>query len=206
MKRIGHKLGVGSKSIVGYVSGRGESLVVNDTLKDATYYANPILPDTRSEAAIPLKVGDRILGVLDVQSTQPYAFNEENLRTLEILSDQLAVAVVNTELFSETQEHLSQQRLLHHITTSAASGATLEDALETSVKGLQVTLGGDRVSILLLDKDRKTLEMSASMGYSEEARTYPRAHRYRHYRLGGYSPQTPARGRCDERPALHCRQ
>lgn len=169
LKRIGHKLGVGSKSIVGYVSGRGETLVVNDTLKDATYYANPILPETRSEAAIPLKVGERILGVLDVQSTQPYAFNEENLRTLEILADQLAVAVVNTELFAETQEHLSQHRLLHHITTSAASGSTLEDALDATVKGLQVTLGGDRVSILLLDADRKMLEMRASMGYSEDA-------------------------------------
>jgi GAF domain-containing protein/HAMP domain-containing protein len=169
LKRTGHKLGVGSKSIVGYVSGRGETLVVNDTLKDATYYANPILPETRSEAAIPLKVGERILGVLDVQSTQPYAFNEENLRTLEILADQLAVAVVNTELFAETQEHLSQHRLLHHITTSAASGSTLEDALDATVKGLQVTLGGDRVSILLLDAERKMLEMRASMGYSEDA-------------------------------------
>lgn len=169
LKRMGHKLGVGSKSIVGYVAGRGETLVVSDTLKDATYFANPILPDTRSEAAIPLKVGERILGVLDVQSTQPYAFNEENLRTLEILADQLAVAVVNTELFAETQEHLSQHRLLHHITTSAASGSTLEDALEATVKGLQVTLGGDRVAILLLDKERKMLEMQASIGYSEDA-------------------------------------
>ncbi|RJP47912.1 MAG: GAF domain-containing protein [Anaerolineaceae bacterium] len=172
LKRIGHKLAVGSKSIVGYVSGQGENLVVNDTLKDATYYANPILPDTRSEAAIPLKVGERILGVLDVQSTQPYAFNEENLGTLTILADQLGVAVVNTELFAETQEHLSQHRLLHHITTSAASGSTLEDALDTTVRGLQVTLGGDRVSILLLDRERKVLEMRASMGYSEDAAAF----------------------------------
>lgn len=169
LKRMGHKLAVGSKSIVGYVTGRGESLVVNDALKDATYYANPILPDTRSEAAIPLKVGERILGALDVQSVLPYAFNEENLRTLAILADQLAVAVVNTELFAETQEHLSQHRLLHHITTSAASGATLEEALETTVRGLQVTLGGDRVSILLLDRDRKTLEVRAFVGYSDDA-------------------------------------
>ncbi|MBI5932226.1 MAG: GAF domain-containing protein [Chloroflexi bacterium] len=169
LKRTGHKLAVGSKSIVGYVTGRGESLVVNDTLKDATYFANPVLPDTRSEAAIPLKVGERILGALDVQSGLPYAFNDENLRTLEILADQLAVAVVNTELFAETQEHLSQHRLLHHITTSAASGATLEEALETTVRGLQVTLGGDRVSILLLDRDRKMLEMRAFVGYAEDA-------------------------------------
>jgi GAF domain-containing protein/HAMP domain-containing protein len=168
MKRTGHKLGVGSKSIVGYVAGRGELLVVNDTAKDATYYANPLLPDTRAEAAIPLKVGDRIVGVLDVQSAHPFAFHEDNLRTLQILADQMAVAVVNSELFAETQEHLSQHRLLHHITTTAASGTTLEEALENAVTGLQVTLGGDRVSIMLTDREKKVLEVKAAVGYSEE--------------------------------------
>ena len=168
LKRAGHKLGVGSKSIVGYVSGRGEMLVINDAAKDPTYYANPLLPETRSEAAIPLKVSDRILGVLDVQSTQIFAFNDDNLRTLQILADQMAVAVANSELFSETQEHLSQHRLLHHITTTAASGTTLEEALTSAVNGLQVTLGGDRVMILLLDRDRKELQVKASVGYSEE--------------------------------------
>ncbi len=168
MKRAGYKIGVGSKSIVGFVSGRGEQLVVNDTARDATYYANPLLPDTRAEAAIPLKVGDRILGVLDIQSTKPYSFSEDNLRSLQILADQLAVAVVNTELFAETQEHLSQHRLLHHITTTAASGTTLEEALESAVNGLQVTLGGDRVAILLADREKKMLEVKASMGYSDD--------------------------------------
>ena len=168
MKRSGHKLGVGSKSIVGYVAGQGESLIVNDTVKDATYYPNPLLPETRAEAAIPLKVSERILGVLDVQSAQPYGFTEENIRTLQILADQLAVAVVNSELFAETQEHLSQHRLLHHITTTAASGTTLEEALESAVKGLQVTLGGDRVAILLVDREHKNLEVKAAVGYSAE--------------------------------------
>ncbi|MFN3492555.1 MAG: GAF domain-containing protein, partial [Anaerolineales bacterium] len=161
-------IGVGSKSIVGFVTGRGETLVVNDTSKDATYYANPLLPDTRAEAAIPLRVGDRILGALDVQSTKPYSFSEDNLRSLQILADQLAVAVANTELFAETQEHLSQHRLLHHITSTAASGTTLEEALESAVKGLQVTLGGDRVTILLLDREKKTLEVKAAVGYAND--------------------------------------
>jgi GAF domain-containing protein len=168
LKRAGHKIGVGSKSIVGFVSGRGEPLVVNDTTRDATYFANPLLPDTRAEAAIPLKVGERILGVLDVQSTKPYSFYEDNLRSLQILADQLAVAVVNTELFAETQEHLSQHRLLHHITTTAASGTTLEEALESAVNGLQVTLGGDRVTILMANREKKVLEIKASMGYAED--------------------------------------
>lgn len=168
LKRLGHKIAIGSKSIVGYVSSRGEPLVVNDTARDATYYANPLLPETRAEAAIPLKVGERIVGALDVQSILPFAFTEDNLRSLQILADQMAVAVVNSELFAETQEHLSQHRLLHHITTTAASGTTLEEALDSAVGGLQVTLGGDRVTILLLDKHRRELEIKASVGYSED--------------------------------------
>ncbi len=166
LKRSGHKLAVGSKSIVGFVAGQGESLIVNDTTRDATYYPNPLLPYTRSEAAIPLKVGDRIVGVLDVQSNQLFAFDEDNLRTLQILADQLAIAVVNSELFAETQEHLAQHRLLHHITTTAASGTTLDEALQSAVNGLQVTLGGDRVAILLADREKKMLEVRAAVGYA----------------------------------------
>ena len=168
MKRIGHKLEVGSKSVVGFVSKQGEPLVINDTLKDATHLPNPMLPETRAEAAIPLKVGDRILGVLDVQSTVPFSFNPNDIETFQVLADQLAIAVNNTELFAETQEHLSQHRLLHHITTSAASGSTLDEALSATVEGLQVTLGGDRVSILLADTERKNLFPKAWVGYSEE--------------------------------------
>lgn len=167
MKRMGHKLGIGSKSVVGLVAGKGEMLIVNDTSRDATYFANPLTPRTRAEAAIPLKVGDRIVGVLDVQSTQAYAFSNDNLRILQILADQLAIAVINTELFAETQEHLAQHRLLHHITTTAASGTTLDEALQSAVGGLQVTLGGDRVSILLVDREKKILEVKAAVGYAE---------------------------------------
>ena len=168
LKRAGHKLGIGSKSIVGYVAGNGEPLIVNDTTRDVTYYPNPILPDTRAEAAIPLKVGDRIVGVLDVQSEHAYAFSDEKLRILQILADQLAIAVVNSELFAETQEHLAQHRLLHHITTTAASGTTLDEALQSAVNGLQVTLGGDRVAIMLVDRDKKTLQVRAAVGYADD--------------------------------------
>jgi len=168
LKRSGYKLGVGSKSIIGFVAGNGEQLVVNDTTRDATYYANALLPETRSEAAIPLKAREQILGVLDVQSNKAYAFSDDNLRILQILSDQLAIAVVNSELFAETQEHLAQHRLLHHITTTAASGTTLDEALQSAVNGLQVTLGGDRVAIMLADREKKMLEVRAAVGYASD--------------------------------------
>jgi GAF domain-containing protein len=166
LKRAGHKLGIGSKSVVGYVAEHGEPLIVNDTARNATYYANPVLPETRAETGLPLKVGDRIVGVLDVQSKQAYAFSDQNLRTLQILADQLAIAVVNSELFAETQEHLAQHRLLHHITTTAASGTTLDEALQSAVNGVQVTLGGDRVSILLADREKRILMVRAAVGYA----------------------------------------
>jgi len=168
MKGDGHKLAVGSKSIVGYASGKGEALIVGDVTKDITHKPNPLLPETRAEAGIPIKIGDRILGVLDVQSTVPFAFGPENIRTLQTLADQLAIAINNSELLAETQEHLSQHRLLYHITTSAASGTTLEEALSSAVKGLQVTLGGDRVLIMLSDRERKNLRGKAWVGYSAE--------------------------------------
>lgn len=167
-KRSGYKLQVGSQSIIGSVAEKGETLVANDVSRDLLYMPHPALPDTKSEAAIALKVGERILGVLDVQSERTYAFSNDNLRILQILADQLSIAVINTELFAETQEHLAQHRLLHHVTTTAASGTTLDEALQSAVNGLQVTLGGDRVIILLLDREKKALEVKAAVGYAEE--------------------------------------
>jgi GAF domain-containing protein len=168
MKRAGHKLGIGSKSIVGYVTQQKEALIVKDVTKDPNYFANPFLPETRAEAGLPLKVGERILGVLDVQSQRPYAFTDENIKILQILSDQLAIAVVNSELFAEAQERLSQHRLLHHVTTAAASSTTIEEALNSAVQGLQVILGGDQISIMMADKEQKMLEVRSAMGYPNE--------------------------------------
>jgi GAF domain-containing protein len=168
MKRAGHKLGVGSKSIVGYVTQQKEALIVKDVTKDPNYYANPLLPETRAEACLPLKVGDRILGVLDVQSKRPYAFTDENIKILQILADQLAVAVVNSELFAEAQERLSQHRLLHHVTTAAASSTTIEEALNSAVQGLQVILGGDQIAIMMADREQKMLDVKSAIGYPNE--------------------------------------
>jgi sigma-B regulation protein RsbU (phosphoserine phosphatase) len=127
-----------------------------------------LLPDTKAEACLPLKVSDRVLGVLDVQSTRAYVFTSENIKILQILADQLAVAVVNSELFAEAQERLSQHRLLHHVTTAAASSTTIEEALNSAVQGLQVTLGGDQIAILLADKDQKILEVRSAIGYPND--------------------------------------
>jgi GAF domain-containing protein len=167
MKATGHRLKVGSNSIVGYVTSKGESLIVNDTNQSPIHLPNPLLPETRAEAGIPIKVSDRIIGMLDIQSRRPFAFSEEAVKILQIVADQIAVAFVNSELFADAQERLSQHRLLHHVTTAAASSTTIEEALNSAVQGLQVTLGGDQISILLADRENKTLEVKSAMGYTD---------------------------------------
>jgi GAF domain-containing protein len=167
MKAAGHKLQVGSSSIVGYVTSKGEPLIVNDTNRSPIHLPNPLLPETRAEIGVPIKVGERIIGMLDVQSKRPFDFGDETVKILQIVADQIAVAFVNSELFADAQERLSQHRLLHHVTTAAASSTTIDEALNSAVQGLQVTLGGDQISILLADRENKTLEVKSAIGYAD---------------------------------------
>ncbi|HKJ28533.1 MAG TPA: GAF domain-containing protein, partial [Anaerolineales bacterium] len=163
----GHRLKIGSQSVIGYVTANRSPLVVNDVTKDPTHRFNPLLPDTRAELGLPIMLGDKLLGAIDVQSTTPYSFSSDDIEVLQILANQLAVAIENANLFTETQEHLAQHRLIHHVTTVSASSKSIEDALSSAVQGLRVTLG-DHVSILLLDANKRMLRVSASSGYEQD--------------------------------------
>lgn len=164
MKNEQHKLKVGSKSVIGYVTQNRKPLVVNDVTQDPTHKFNPLLPETRAELGLPILLGNQILGALDVQSTAPYAFSPDDIEVLQIFANQLAVAINNANLFMQTQEHLAQHRLIHHVTTVAASSKTIEDALSSTVQALRVTLG-DFVSILMLDRKSNLLRVVAASGY-----------------------------------------
>ena len=105
-----HRLEVGSQSIVGYVAARGERRIALDVGQDAVFFDNPDLPDTRSEMAVPLRVGSTILGVLDVQSTERQAFTDEDVTTLQALADQVAMAVSNAQLLQQVEASAEAER------------------------------------------------------------------------------------------------
>jgi len=102
-----HKLKLDTNSIVGYTTLRGEPRIALDVGADAVFFNNPDLPDTRSEIALPLRVGGRVIGALDVQSTEPNAFTQEDVNVASILADQIAIAIENARLFSEAHAALS---------------------------------------------------------------------------------------------------
>lgn len=93
-----HQLRVGGTGIVGYVAQSGSPRIALDTGMDAVFFNNPDLPDTRSEISLPLKYGNMIIGVLDVQSTDSSAFNDEDINTLTTLANQVAVIVANLQI------------------------------------------------------------------------------------------------------------
>lgn len=105
-----HALKVGEVGIVGYVAKHKLPRIALDVGEDAVYFNNPDLPETRSEMALPILSGGQIIGVLDVQSTQAQAFTQEDISILQLLADQLAVAIENANLFSLNEKALAESQ------------------------------------------------------------------------------------------------
>lgn len=107
-----HKLKVGEQGIVGYVTSTGNARIALDVGEDAVHFDNPELPDTRSEMALPLFYGGRLIGALDVQSERPNAFSDDDISSLKVLADQVSMAINNAMLFEELQTSLESERKL----------------------------------------------------------------------------------------------
>ena len=108
-----HRLKVGEQGIVGYVTDTGQARIALDVGKDAVHFNTPELPHTRSEMALPLFYGGRIYGALDVQSTEPNAFSEQDTSALRVLADQVSMAISNAILFEELQQSLEAERKVY---------------------------------------------------------------------------------------------
>lgn len=104
MLKRNHKLKIGQVGIVGFSAATGQARIALDTGEDAVYFNNPDLPTTRSEMAIPLRVGENVIGILDVQSEQTGAFDEDDIELLSIVADQVSIAIQNARQFQAAQK------------------------------------------------------------------------------------------------------
>jgi signal transduction histidine kinase len=120
-------LEVDQESIVGWVARIGEPLCVNDVSKEPRYRAIEALGDTKSELAVAIKLGDKVFGVLDIESAKHHAFGEADIFTAQTLADQLAVAIENARLYGETREMAvmeERNRMAREIHDTLAQGFT----------------------------------------------------------------------------------
>jgi GAF domain-containing protein len=117
-----HRLRVGTEGIVGYVTSSGEPRIAMDVGKDPVYFNNPDLPETHSEMALPLQSEGRIVGALDVQSTETSAFTSDDIQMLSLLANQVSLAIENARLFDETRVALAEAEAVTRQFTREAWG------------------------------------------------------------------------------------
>ncbi len=112
----GHRLAMG-RGVVGTAAATGQSILATDVRQDRDWRPNPDLPDTQGELAVPIKLRERVMGILDVQSDQAGALTEEDQLLLEGLCGQVAIAIEDTRLRLEMEERLKELNTMYRVTS-----------------------------------------------------------------------------------------
>jgi GAF domain-containing protein/CheY-like chemotaxis protein len=171
MKRQDYKLAVGSRSIIGHVTERGIPLVINDVTQDPIHRPNPLLPETRAELGIPLKIGSRVIGAIDVQSVEINAFNPDDIAVIQTLADQIAVAVDNARSYElaqkaiqETEQRVQELSVLFDINQALANVSVepVEIAQIVALKLFEV-MEVSHCSVFMLQEDRSPPQLLADL-------------------------------------------
>ena len=137
-----HQLKSG-QGIVGTVAATNESFFSNDVEQALNFVQNPLLPDTRSELAVPLRKAERVIGVLDIQSDQLDRFTASDLALMQSLANQIAVSVDNLRLVEETQQALRENERLNARLTREGWEKTAEERSHRAYR----FIGGDQKRI-----------------------------------------------------------
>ncbi len=129
------------QGIIGVAAQSGEEIMACEVSQDDRYRHTDLLPETRSEAAFPLKIEGRINGVLDVQSNQPYAFHEIDMLVLRALADNIATAVESARLYGDLRRRAEQLSSVAEVSNAITSILDLDELLEIVISLITNRLG-----------------------------------------------------------------
>jgi GAF domain-containing protein len=149
LKERAHQLELDKPSMVGYAIAQRKARIALDVGDDPVRFANPLLPETRSEIALPLIAGNRVLGALDVQSTQAATFDETSAAVLQAMADQIAVALNTAEQFKEAETRARRQSELTQFGRALFSAAAMEDLYRTLATALPGLVPHEYLSLTL---------------------------------------------------------
>ncbi len=153
----GQRLEVDGSTLIGSaIASARPRIALRDEI-EAMRRANPLLPDTRSEIALPLRVGERAIGALDVHSAQPNAFDEAMADVLQSMADQIAVVLGNVRLYAEIHQRAGQQEGLARIAALVGSALPLDELLERLMVEAREMLDAEIALVLLKDQTRQAL-------------------------------------------------
>ena len=161
-KLVRRFIGVG---IPGWVVQTGQPVLLADVREDKRYHACD--PDTRSELCVPLQVGERVIGALNLESRRLAAFSEEDLHLVSILAGNLAAVIENARLYEESQRRLREMNSLLRISRDVTATLELNEVLRRVIEIAIATIGpAEKGTLHLLDEGQKELTVRASVGFS----------------------------------------
>lgn len=143
------RLQVGGQSLIGGATNDGKPRITQDVTTNQEWLPNPHLPNTRSELALPLRVRGASIGALTVQSITPNLFTDEMIAALQIMGDQLAVAIQNAQLLAYTQARAQRQAYLNEISAQLHQSADVETIVGIGLRALSKQLKGTAVELQL---------------------------------------------------------
>jgi HAMP domain-containing protein len=135
------------QSLVARAARTRKPVIVNDVHSEPGWLPNPLLPETNSELAVPMVVGDQLLGVLDVQSDKLNAFTEEDANIQMTLAAQIATALKNAQSFTEAKSRADLETMVNNIGQKIQRATTVEDTLQIAVRELGTAIGASRVKV-----------------------------------------------------------
>lgn len=148
MLSSGHRIPAG-RGLTGRAAATNSVVLVPDVSQEEGWLPNPLLPDTKSEVAVPIAVGERVLGVLDVQHNVVNGLSAADADMLQSIANQVAIALQNANLFFEAQQRAERQALVNLITQRIQSATTVEKAMQVAVRELGWALGARHASVQL---------------------------------------------------------
>ena len=144
----GHQIPKG-RGLVGRAAETNAPVLVTDTSQDPNWLPNPLLPETKSELAVPIAIADRVLGVLDVQQNVVAGLTEEDVVLIESIASQVAVGVQNARAYTEIQRRAERETLLRNISQKIQIATTVDDVLKIALRELGQATGTQRASVAL---------------------------------------------------------
>ena len=148
----GHRIPKG-KGLVGQAARTNSLVLVSDTSNEPDWLPNPLLPDTRSEVAVPISMGTEVLGVLDVQQNTIDGLQKEDADMLQVIAYQVAVALKNAQAYARTQQQAERESLINEIGQKIQNTYTIEQALQVTARELGQALDTKDSSVVLSLKD-----------------------------------------------------
>jgi GAF domain-containing protein len=137
------------RGLAGRAAETNRTILVSDVSQDPGWLPNRFLPETKSEAALPIAISEQVLGVLDVQQDVIGGLKQEEVDLLQSIANQVAVAVRNARNYSEVQERAERETLISSISQKIQRAATVESAMQVAIRELGSALGSKEIRIFL---------------------------------------------------------